>query len=394
MALGQEPSSPHVTRCTSRALADVCPRPPARSAAGTSPLGRPPTHRSGRSVPRRARRNVPWSSLALHPAGAGTGTPAGVGVSCDGSTWGTPRQRRGGVVPARGRLAVGDGDLCRSRARGTIGRGALGTGRRCFAVRRQRLAVRRRNLGTGRRRLTVRRRDLGTSRRRPTVRRRDLGTGRRRLTVRRRDLGTGRRRPTVRRRDLGTGRRRLTVGRRTPEVAGTAAELPPCVNAGRVRGPPGGLTGFRRVVRGGSPRDYRQARRRASRPALPWQVCFWLRTSSPPGGSKRSLRRGARTRTSCAPPTRAGTPSRRAPRRVPWSRAGPSRAMRASSSARASLLRRVHLVDVLSCPCGGRRALLADVTDAATVAAILAHIGLATEPPLVARARDPSADAA
>jgi len=68
--------------------------------------------------------------------------------------------------------------------------------------------------------------------------------------------------------------------------------------------------------------------------------------------------------------------------------------MRASSSARASLLRRVHLVDVLSCPCGGRRALLAHVTDAATVAVILAHLGLATEPPLVARARDPSADAA
>ena len=47
-----------------------------------------------------------------------------------------------------------------------------------------------------------------------------------------------------------------------------------------------------------------------------------------------------------------------------------------------------------SCPAsGGRRALLAD-TDAASVAAILAHLGLATEPPLVARARDPSADAA
>lgn len=60
----------------------------------------------------------------------------------------------------------------------------------------------------------------------------------------------------------------------------------------------------------------------------------------------------------------------------------------------ASLLRRVYLVDVLSCPCGGRRALLADVTDAATVTAILAHLGLATEPPPVARARDPTGDAA
>ena len=64
------------------------------------------------------------------------------------TTWGTPRQRRGGVVPACGRLAVRDGDRCQSRARGTIGRGAWGTGRRRFAVRRQSLAVRRRDLGT------------------------------------------------------------------------------------------------------------------------------------------------------------------------------------------------------------------------------------------------------
>jgi hypothetical protein len=60
----------------------------------------------------------------------------------------------------------------------------------------------------------------------------------------------------------------------------------------------------------------------------------------------------------------------------------------------ASLLRRVYLVDVLSCPCGGRRALVADVTDPGTVAAILAHLGLATEPPPIARARDPTSDAA
>jgi len=60
----------------------------------------------------------------------------------------------------------------------------------------------------------------------------------------------------------------------------------------------------------------------------------------------------------------------------------------------ASLLRRVYLVDVLSCPCGGRRALVADVTDPGTIAAILAHLGLATEPPPIARARDPTSDAA
>jgi hypothetical protein len=56
----------------------------------------------------------------------------------------------------------------------------------------------------------------------------------------------------------------------------------------------------------------------------------------------------------------------------------------------ASLLRRVYLEDVLACPCGGRRRILADITDPDLIGAILEHLGLPTEPPPVARARSPS----
>ena len=60
----------------------------------------------------------------------------------------------------------------------------------------------------------------------------------------------------------------------------------------------------------------------------------------------------------------------------------------------ASLMRRVHLEDVLACACGGRRRILADVTDRQVVVAILEHLGLPTQAPAVARARDPTFDAA
>jgi hypothetical protein len=60
----------------------------------------------------------------------------------------------------------------------------------------------------------------------------------------------------------------------------------------------------------------------------------------------------------------------------------------------ASLLRRVYLQDVLACPCGGRRAILADITEPEVVVAILSHLNLPTEPPPVARARSPGFDAA
>jgi hypothetical protein len=59
----------------------------------------------------------------------------------------------------------------------------------------------------------------------------------------------------------------------------------------------------------------------------------------------------------------------------------------------ASLLRRTYLEDVLSCPCGGRRHILADITEPDVVLAILTHLGLPTEPPPIARARSPGFEA-
>jgi hypothetical protein len=61
----------------------------------------------------------------------------------------------------------------------------------------------------------------------------------------------------------------------------------------------------------------------------------------------------------------------------------------------ASLLRRVYLVDVLTCDaCGGRRHIIADVTDRDVIVAILQHLGLDADAPPLARARDPTFDAA
>lgn len=60
----------------------------------------------------------------------------------------------------------------------------------------------------------------------------------------------------------------------------------------------------------------------------------------------------------------------------------------------ASLLRRVYLEDVLACPCGGRRAIVADVTARAEIVAYLEARGLPAEAPRVARARSPTLEAA
>jgi len=49
-------------------------------------------------------------------------------------------------------------------------------------------------------------------------------------------------------------------------------------------------------------------------------------------------------------------------------------------------------VDVLACPCGGRRAIVADISEREVVVAILAHLGLPTEAPPLARARSPGFD--
>jgi hypothetical protein len=56
----------------------------------------------------------------------------------------------------------------------------------------------------------------------------------------------------------------------------------------------------------------------------------------------------------------------------------------------AQLLRRISWVDVLACRCGGRRAIVADISDRNVVVALLAHLGLPTEAPPVARARSPA----
>lgn len=56
----------------------------------------------------------------------------------------------------------------------------------------------------------------------------------------------------------------------------------------------------------------------------------------------------------------------------------------------AELLRRVFLIDVLTCPgCGGPRKLLAAIFDQGAIRQILAHLGLPTELPAVAPARAP-----
>jgi hypothetical protein len=56
----------------------------------------------------------------------------------------------------------------------------------------------------------------------------------------------------------------------------------------------------------------------------------------------------------------------------------------------AELLRRTSLVDVLACPCGGRRAIVADISEHDVVVALLAHLKLPTEAPPIARARSPA----
>jgi hypothetical protein len=60
----------------------------------------------------------------------------------------------------------------------------------------------------------------------------------------------------------------------------------------------------------------------------------------------------------------------------------------------ASLLKRTFLEDILACPCGGRRRILADIQERNVVVAILSHLGLPFDPPPIARARSPAFEAA
>jgi len=61
----------------------------------------------------------------------------------------------------------------------------------------------------------------------------------------------------------------------------------------------------------------------------------------------------------------------------------------------ATLLRRSLSVDVLECPtCHGRLRVVAVITEREPIQRILAHLGMPTAPPPVARARDPDDDPA
>jgi ribosomal protein S27E len=60
----------------------------------------------------------------------------------------------------------------------------------------------------------------------------------------------------------------------------------------------------------------------------------------------------------------------------------------------ATLLRRIYLDDVLACPCGGRRHVVAEINEREAIVAILTHLGIDPDPPPMARARDPTDDVA
>ena len=69
---------------------------------------------------------------------------------------------------------------------------------------------------------------------------------------------------------------------------------------------------------------------------------------------------------------------------------GKSRKPRRKRYAWAELLRRVFLFDALLCDaCGGRRRLLAFITDVGSIRSILTHLGLPPLPPPCSPARPP-----
>ena len=60
----------------------------------------------------------------------------------------------------------------------------------------------------------------------------------------------------------------------------------------------------------------------------------------------------------------------------------------ASKRLADQLLRRIYLDDLLSCPCGGRRYVVAEINERDAIVAILDHLGLDADPPTIARARE------
>ena len=149
-------------------------------------------------------------------------------------------------------------------------------------------------------------------------------------------------------------------------------------------------------------RSSRSSQRRYRLRGIRWRVslaCSRQGRRGAHGSSLTALRRCCAQRRLRSPRARGGSAGRTAsprpsPRREGRARASAPGSSRLAAPASIGPLSCGVSIWSTSCPAsGGRRALLAD-TDAASVAAILAHLGLATEPPLVARARDPSADAA
>ena len=55
----------------------------------------------------------------------------------------------------------------------------------------------------------------------------------------------------------------------------------------------------------------------------------------------------------------------------------------------ATLLKKVHSVDALACPCGGRLKFIDVITEPTTAREVLASMGLPTDPPPIAKARSP-----
>jgi hypothetical protein len=83
----------------------------------------------------------------------------------------------------------------------------------------------------------------------------------------------------------------------------------------------------------------------------------------------------------------------RSPRGDP-TQALPEQALRPDGAKKratwAELLKRTFEIDVLTCPwCGGKRKLIALITDGKVVRTILEHLGLPTAAPLLAPARAP-----
>ena len=84
-----------------------------------------------------------------------------------------------------------------------------------------------------------------------------------------------------------------------------------------------------------------------------------------PGHDEDEGHQGCHAQTNDASPEPAPPPPRHRPERFSW----------------AELMQRAFEVDVLQCPCGGRRRLLSLVCDPTQVRRVLEHMGLPADPP-------------